>query len=223
MSATVVPFSELLRTRARRADGLPTGNGFVADLQRGTCDVADYADLLGQYAFVYDALERAAGRLADDPVVSRFVTPQLTRMPAIRADLEYLVGPDWSELVCPLPATRAYVRRLNEVAAEWPAGFVAHHYVRYLGDLGDCATIGPLLEERFGFETNGVLLWIFDQVADPAAFEDTYRAQLDAAPWSDDERARVSAEVDRAATLDAALLAALDARRPGAAGAAGVA
>ncbi len=175
--------------------------------------MADHADLLGQYAFVYDALERAAERMVDHPVVAPFVTPQLTRMPAIRADLEYLIGPDWSELVCPLPATTAYVRRLNEVAATWPGGFVAHHYTRYLGDLSGGRAIGTVLSDRFGFETNGVLFWICEQVADPAAFGDTYRDQLDRAPWDADEQERVIAEVETAHALDRRLLAELEALR----------
>lgn len=213
MDSLVIPFSELLRKRTRRSHGSSAGNGFMDDLLGGKCDVADYAALLGQYSFVYDALERAAARMADHPVASLFVTAQLTRMPAIRSDLEYLIGSDWSELVCPLPATTAYVRRLNEVAAEWPGGFVAHHYTRYLGDLSGGQMIGRMLSDQFGFDTNGVLFYIFDQVADPAAFEDTYRGQLDAAPWDDDERERVIAEVELAYELDNGLLAELDARR----------
>jgi heme oxygenase len=212
MDTSVIPFSELLRKRARRSDGSAVATGSLHDLLGGTCDVADYADLLGQYSFVYDALERAAARMADHPVAAPFVSAQLTRMPAIRADLEYLVGPDWSELVCPLPATTRYVRRLNEVAAEWPGGFVAHHYTRYSGDLSGGQTLGRMLTDRFGFETNGILFTIFDQVADPSAFTDTYRAQLDAAPWSAEERERVIAEVELACELDHGLLAAV---RPG--------
>lgn len=213
MDSTVIPFSELLRRRTRRSHGASATSGFMQDLLGGDCDVADYADLLGQYAFVYDALERAAERMADHPVAAPFVTAQLTRMPAIRADLEYLIGPDWSELVCPLPATTAYVRRLNEVAAEWPGGFVAHHYTRYLGDVSGGHVIGQVLAERFGFDTNGVLFYIFDQVADPSDFEHTYRAQLDAAPWTADEQERVIAEVELAYELNRGLLAGLDARR----------
>ncbi|MGN8050219.1 heme oxygenase (biliverdin-producing) [Curtobacterium sp. 22159] len=214
MTATVIPFSELLRQRTRRSRG-PASDGFMRDLLDGGCDVADYAALLGQYAFVYDALERAAERMAAHPVAAPFVTSQLTRMPAIRADLEYLVGPDWSELVCPLPATTRYVRRLNEVAAGWPGGFVAHHYTRYLGDLSGGQMIGRVLADRFGFGTNGVLFWIFDQVADPSAFSETYRAQLDQAPWSAADRERVIAEVELAHALDRGLLAELDAGRHG--------
>lgn len=215
MDSTVIPFSEVLRRRTRRSHGSSAESGFMADLVQGGCDVADYAALLGQYAFVYDALERAAERMADHPVAAPFVTAQLTRMPAIRADLEYLVGPDWSELVCPLPATTAYVRRLNEVAAEWPGGFVAHHYTRYLGDLSGSHVVSRVLADQFGFETNGILFYIFDQVADPSAFTETYRAQLDAAPWSVAEQERVIAEVELAYALDTALLAGLDARRTG--------
>ena len=115
--------------------------------------------------------------------------------------------------MCPLPATTAYVRRLNEVAAEWPGGFVAHHYTRYLGDLSGGELTGRVLAEQFGFDTNGILFYIFDQVADPSAFKDTYRAQLDAAPWSPEEQERVIAEVELAYSLNNGLLEGLDATR----------
>ena len=100
----------------------------------------------------------------------------------------------------PAPAPRPYVRRLNEVASTWPGGFVAHHYTRYLGDLsggrpiGSCSRAVRVRHERRPF-------CIFDQLADPTAFEDTYRAQLDAAPWDAAERERVMAEVELASTL----------------------
>lgn len=213
MDTTVTPFSELLRRRTHRSHGTSASNGFMHDLVDGRCDVADYAALLGQYAFVYDALERAADRMAEHPVAAPFVTPQLTRMPAIRADLEYLVGPDWAELVCPLPATTAYVRRLNEVAATWPGGFVAHHYTRYLGDLSCGRFISTLLQKHYGFDVNGVGFYVFAEVADPALFRATYREQLDAAPWTDADKEAVVAEVALAHSLDTRLLDGLEADR----------
>ena len=42
-------------------------------------------------------------------------------------------------------------------------------------------------------ETNGIGFYVFDDIADPRAFKDVYREQLDAAPWDADEQERVVA------------------------------
>ena len=65
------------------------------------------------------------------------------------------------------------------MAATWPGGFVAHHYTRYLGDLSGGIFIGRVMQRRFGFDTNGIGFYLFADIADPRAFKDVYREQLD--------------------------------------------
>lgn len=211
----VIPFSELLRARTRRSTETAGGGSFLDDLAGGRCEVADYAELLAQYAFVHDALERATARVVHDPVVRPFFAGQRSRLPALTADLAFLVGPDWSELMSPLPATIRTIRRMCEVASTWPAGLIAHHYTRHLGDLAEGPTIARHLAEQFDFDTNGIGFILLDQTAAPEDFERTYARQLDAAPWDDEERERIAAEVVVAYDLDRAMLAELDAGRPG--------
>src|SRR3546814_10316408 len=107
-----------------------------------------------------------------DPVASVFITDRLTRLPALEADLEFLIGPDWRERIHPLPTTERYVDRIRTVGTAWAGGFVAHHYTRYLGDLSGGQFIGRLMQRRFGFETNGIGFYLFDDIADPKAFKD---------------------------------------------------
>lgn len=194
---TVIPFSETLRTRTWRDHDDSEGATFMRDLMRGEGTREDYIAMVVQHYFIYEALEQVAERLRDDPVASAFVTDKLTRLPAIEADLEFLIGPDWRAQVAPLPTTVEYVARIHEVA-DWPGGFVAHHYTRYLGDLSGGQMILRVMQKRFGFDTNGVGFYLFDEIADPAGFKSTYRAQLDAAGWDAEERERVIEEVVRA-------------------------
>jgi heme oxygenase len=58
------------------------------------------------------------------------------------------------------------------------------------------------MKRHFGFETNGILFYLFDQIADPKSFKETYREQLDAAGWDDAERERVIGEVLNAYRLN---------------------
>ena len=191
----VASFSAALRERSSAAHTSSALADFLVDLVTGAGTREDYISHVIQQWFIYEALDAGADALRDHPVVAVFLSEKLTRLPAIAADLEFLVGPDWRERIAPLPTTQAYVSRIRHHAARWPGGFVAHHYTRYLGDLSGGPSIGRLLQRRFGFETNGIGLYLFADIADPTAFKRVDREQLDAAPWDDDEKARVIDEV----------------------------
>lgn len=196
---SVIPFSQALRERTRSGHSSSESADFMSDLMTGRGTRDDYVALVAQHYFIYDAIESAAQRFADDPVASRFITPQLTRLPAIELDLEFLIGDQWRSAIAPLPTTERYVARIREIEAEhWAGGFVAHHYTRYLGDLSGGQAIRTLMQRQFGFETNGVGFYFFDQIAQPREFKETYRAQLDAAGWDAAESDRVIDEVMRA-------------------------
>lgn len=193
--ADIVSFSAALRERSSGSHSRSEHAGFMSDLLKGEGSREDYVALVAQHYFIYEALEAVGERMRKDPVAAVFISDKLTRLPALGADLEFLIGPDWRESITPLPTTQRYVDRINEVGATWVGGFVAHHYTRYLGDLSGGIFIGRVMQRRFGFETNGVGFYLFDDIADPNAFKDVYREQLDAAPWDDAERERVIDEV----------------------------
>lgn len=203
--SNVVPFSQALRARIGQSAADDEGAVFMTALMTGSGSRDDYVAMISQHYFVYSALEAVAEAMAGDPVAAPFISPQLTRLPAIVEDLRFLVGEDWRDRIVPLPATAAYVERIRTVAGTWSGGFVAHHYTRYLGDLSGCAIVRTLLQRRFGFETNGVGFFLYGEIATPSAFRATYREQLDAAGWDDAERDRVIAEVAQAYRLTSEL------------------
>ena len=193
--AVVLPFSQALRERTRGGHSASEGANFMDDLMTGKGSRDDYISLVAQHYFIYAALEAAAEKMKDDADAAAFITPQLTRLPALEADLLFLIGDDWRSVIAPLPTTARYVDRIETVAATWGGGFIAHHYTRYLGDLSGGQIIRTLMQRQFGFETNGVGFYLFDQIAKPKEFKDVYRAQLDAVTWSEEERDRVIDEV----------------------------
>lgn len=205
--ADVIPLSEALRERTRDVHADAEGSAFITELLEGKRSKADYIALVGQQYFVYQALEAVADRMRRDAVAAAFVDPKLTRLPAIEADLDYL-WPHWRDELTALPATLRYVARIHEMA-DWPGGFVAHHYTRYLGDLSGGQVIRTLLQRQFGFETNGVGFYIFAEIAKPKLFKDTYREQLDAVPWDEAEKARVVDEARNAFRLNSGVFAEL--------------
>ena len=191
---TLIPFSHALRERTWSSHDDSEGATFMSDLLSGKGTREDYVALVVQHFYIYEALEAVADRMKDDAVAGRFIAPQLTRLPALEADLRFLIGPDWRQECSPLPTTRRYVERIQEIAG-WAGGFVAHHYTRYLGDLSGGQHIYKVMQKRFGFDTNGIGFYLFDEIASPKDFKNTYRDELDAVGWDAAERERVIDEV----------------------------
>lgn len=191
----VVPFSQAVRERTRSGHSESEGATFMSDLIAGLGTKEDYIALVVQHFFIYRALERAADQMKNDPVAAAFVTPELTRLPSLEADLAFLLGHDWSARIVPCAATERYVDRLNEVAATWNGGFIAHHYTRYLGDLSGGQMIAAAMRRQFGFDHQGLEFYRFEDISDPASYKDTYRAKLDAVLWNEQERENVIDEV----------------------------
>lgn len=209
----ILSFSSALRERSSGSHSRSEHAGFMSDLMKGEGSREDYISLVAQHYFIYEALEGAGERMRQDPVASVFLSDKLTRLPALEADLEFLLGAEWRQRITPLPTTQRYVERIRQVGATWAGGFVAHHYTRYLGDLSGGIFIGRVMSRRFGFETNGIGFYLFDDIADPAAFKDVYREQLDRAPWDDAERERVIDEVLLAYRFNTELFEDLDRAR----------
>ena len=193
---TVLPFSQALRERTWTGHGESEGAGFMSDLMSGKGTRDDYIALVAQHFFVYQALETVGAQFSADAVAAPFLSPQLTRIPALESDLAFLLGAEWREQIAPLDTTERYVDRIRRIGADhWAGGLVAHHYTRYLGDLSGGQMIRKLMQRQFGFETNGVGFYLFEQIASPKEFKQTYREQLDAVDWSPEERERVIDEV----------------------------
>jgi heme oxygenase len=180
---------------------------FVGRLLGGRLDLAGYRAMVVQHRTIYAALERAADELASHPVVGAFVDPRLDRLAAIAGDLRWLDAKLGPAEVPVLPAADAYAQRILELAATWPGGYVAHHYVRYLGDLSGGRHLGNVLTRTFG---GGTGFYRFEEIDDPRGFKDAYRAALDAAPWDAEERAAITAEVITAYEHHGSLFAQLE-------------
>ncbi|AGL14366.1 heme oxygenase (biliverdin-producing) [Actinoplanes sp. N902-109] len=198
-----------LRTGTRSDHDAAQGSGFLDRLAAGTLPRAAYADLATQHYFIYETLENAATAMADDPVAGRFVFPELTRLPALVADLTLLTGVDGPG--DPLPATHEYCERLREVAFDEPWGFIAHHYTRYLGDLSGGQYLGPAIAKAYGLNGAGHRFFVFDGVQ-PPAFRARYRELLDEVRFPADDEERFLSEVTEAYRLNIAVLAELKER-----------
>lgn len=186
------------------------GSQFMTQLLAGKLPAEAYIALLAQNWYIYRDLEASGRALAGNPLVEPFLHESLLRQAALEQDLEFHLGGDWRDKVSALPATERYAARLREVSPDWPAGFVAHHYLRYLGDLSGGQIIRRIVERTYDYETAGVRFYIFDDIAKPKPFKDDYRAALDALDLDEGEKVRFIDEVSAAFQLNKDLFVELD-------------
>ncbi|MFI6053555.1 heme oxygenase (biliverdin-producing) [Streptomyces violascens] len=206
-TTATTPFSTLIRTASHEQHTEAETSTFMGDLLGGRLGVDAYARYTEQLWFVYRALEEGASALAADPVAGPFIRPELMRTASLERDLAHLRGADWRRGASPLPATAAYAARVAECARDWPAGYVAHHYTRYLGDLSGGQIIRDKAERTWGFarKGDGVRFYVFEGIANPAAFKRSYRVLLDALRADELEKRRVVEECKRAFALNTAV------------------
>ncbi|BDT92102.1 MULTISPECIES: heme oxygenase (biliverdin-producing) [Nocardia] len=202
-----VPFSTQIRSATAQQHAEAENSRFMSEMLGGSLGVDSYHRYTGQLWFIYRALEQRWETLSDDPVAGPFIRPELARTAELERDLAHLLGPDWRAGLEPLPATAAYADRIDECARDWPAGYIAHHYTRYLGDLSGGQVIRGTAEKLWNLphRGDGVRFYVFDGVGNPAAFKREYRGLLDRLPLDDLERRRVLDEGKRAFTMNTAV------------------
>ena len=202
-ASPAAPLSELLRTATRPQHEHAETRGFVTELMGGALSREAYIDLATQHHAIYSALEAAGERLKDDAVAGPFVMDELLRVPSLEADLALLLGDDWRERIDLLPATVAYVERLNQIDSA--AALVPHHYTRYLGDLSGGQIISRMLQRHYGMAEEELTFYAFAAIPKPKPFKDSYRELLDSAAFTPEQINAVVEEAKVAFDLNAAL------------------
>ncbi|PWV58249.1 heme oxygenase (biliverdin-producing) [Nocardiopsis sp. L17-MgMaSL7] len=176
---TAEPFSARLKAATWNDHAAAEHHGFTKALTEGELPLDGYTAMVAQHYFAYVALERVGRELVGDPVAGRFHYPELERVPALETDLTHLLGADWRDRVAPTPATRTYVARIEQMA-DHPAGFVAHHYTRYLGDVSGGQFIRRIAAGAYGLTDDaGVAFYVFDSLGSLPRFRTGYRERLD--------------------------------------------
>lgn len=164
-----------------------------------------YAEWLGRQWFVYSALEEVDTKLKDDAAVGRMYSPELHRREAIERDLAFWFGEDWKSSVNESPAAKAYAERIREVGDEFPPGYVAHQWLRYLGNVLGQEMLRRLVTKPFGVTDEGLDFYRYPKVEDPKAYLGQYHARLNSIPIDDAEKDKVAAEGVRAFELNIGL------------------
>jgi heme oxygenase len=144
----------------------------------GRLGAFDLARLTAQLRSVYAAIESNLEPYRVDPLLGRLFDRRLDRLAAIDHDLAALAGSAASTLTDPLPETIDYVERIAAIRGD-PPRLVAHHYVRYLGDLSGGQIIAMLMRRHYGLGDDALTFYAFEGIPSKGGFKASYRRALD--------------------------------------------
>lgn len=171
------PLATRLKRETAQAHEQAENSTFMTELMGGNLDKQAFIDLQEQSLLFYSALEGALDSFAQDPCVQYVADRRLDRVQHLRHDIEQLGGNTQPE---PLPATAEYVATLERIAKDGNAAeMIAHHYVRYLGDLSGGQVVASKMKNLLGVPEEALTFYRFDGIGKLKPYKDTYRAALD--------------------------------------------
>ena len=100
------------------------------------------------------------------------------------------------------------MERIN-ATANVPERFLAHHYLRYLGDLSGGQAIAALVARHYGIPAEALSMYRFTELPKPKIFKDSYRELLDNAPLTEEQRQALIDETVEGFRINASLFAQL--------------
>lgn len=203
---TKAQLSVLMRDGSRSEHDDAEGSAFMEELLAGKLSPEGYLVYLRRLRGIYEAMEEISRTLVDDPIAGVMIDPNLDRLSAIDADIDYWAErTEGSDQFAPKSdAVDAYLARLRE-SGSWGGLFVAHHYTRYLGDLSGGQAIGKILSRAYELDGRGVAFYDFPKIAKLKLYKDEYRAKLDSLEMSEADKLRLLDEVKVAFNLNQGL------------------
>lgn len=166
-----------------------------------------YVDWLARQWHLYRTLEAGLQMLPPTAPEHGIVPSQLHRTARIEADLDHLTDGDWRFEDHLTLATRAYVERIEATYA-FPAGLVAHAWLRYMGNVGGRDVLRRLVAgciDATEDDEHGLAFADYSAVGDIRPFFAAFHATLDALPLSSYDKAAAVAEADAGFRLNIAL------------------
>jgi heme oxygenase (biliverdin-producing, ferredoxin) len=172
-----------LRVGTKKAHTMAENVGFVKCFLKGVVEKNSYRKLVGNFYFIYSAMEEEMEKHKDHPIVSKINFPQLYRKHTLEQDLAYYYGANWREQVKLSAAGSAYVERIREISNSEPELLISHSYTRYLGDLSGGQILKGIAQTAMNLtEGNGTAFYEFADISDEKGFKAKYRQALDEMP-----------------------------------------
>jgi heme oxygenase len=192
-----------LRVGTKKAHTMAENVGFVKCFLKGVVEKNSYRKLVGNFYFIYSAMEEEIEKHSLHPIVSKINFPQLYRKHSLEQDLAYYYGANWREQIKLSPAGEAYVQRIREISAKEPELLIAHSYTRYIGDLSGGQILKNIAVTGMNLtDGQGTAFYEFADIPDEKAFKAKYRSAVDELPIDDATADRIVDEANAAFGLN---------------------
>jgi len=200
-----------LREGTKKAHSLAENAGFIQCFLKGAVEKTSYRQLLGNFYFVYTALEEQMVLQQDHPLLAKMYFPELNRQHSLVKDLTYYWGSSWPEKLTPSAATQCYLDRIQQIAISDPILLVAHLYTRYLGDLSGGQLLKKIAQRGMNLpDGSGTAFYDFVDIQDPKVFKKVYRQTLNDLVLDDSTVDRIVDEANLAFKLNIGLFQELE-------------
>jgi heme oxygenase (biliverdin-producing, ferredoxin) len=188
-----------LRVGTKKAHTMAENVGFVKCFLKGVVEKNSYRKLVGNFYFIYSAMEEEIERHRNHPIVSKINFPQLNRKHSLEADLAYYYGGNWREQIQLSSAGEDYVQRIRAISQKEPELLIAHSYTRYLGDLSGGQILKNIAVTGMNLtDGQGTAFYEFAEIPDEKAFKAKYRSYVDELPIDDATADRIVDEANAA-------------------------
>jgi len=172
-----------LREGTKKAHTMAENVGFVKCFLKGVVEKNSYRKLVGNFYYIYSAMEEEMERHRQHPIVSKIYFKELNRQRSLEQDLSYYYGVNWKDQIELTPVGEAYVKRIREVSNTSPELLIAHSYTRYIGDLSGGQILKKIAQRAMNLsEEQGVAFYEFEDIPDEKAFKSRYREALNELP-----------------------------------------
>jgi heme oxygenase len=190
--------SSKLRVGTKKAHTMAENVGFVKCFLKGVVEKSSYRKLVGNFYFVYSAMEEEMDKHKNHPILSKINFPELYRKQTLEQDLAYYYGANWREQVKLSPAGEAYVKRIRDLSEKSPELLISHSYTRYMGDLSGGQILKGIAQTAMNLTDGGTAFYEFPEISDEKAFKANYRAALDEMPLDEATCDRIVEEANDA-------------------------
>lgn len=152
-------------------------SGFITDLMSGKLTKRDYLNYLVVLSPIYERMEQLFVQRHSQSLISHFDHRLLDRNERIKQDIANIS----TEIGIEIPIIKDacienYLQTLNENLSE--VELLAHHYIRYLGDLSGGQAIAKLMARNYQIAESCLNFYDFKELGDIVFYKKRYRDLL---------------------------------------------
>ena len=181
------PFHEHILAATEASHRSAERTTFIVELMGGKLDQRAYLRYLAALAPIYEKMEALLRKRADRPLMKSFDHRGLDRFDRMQNDIAVLSERVGVKAGVDLPeATARYVSRLHDSIED--ERLLAHHYIRYLGDLSGGQAIARLVVRHYQVPSEALTFYDFPDLGDANHYKAEYRERLNSAQLTEAQR-----------------------------------